>query len=778
MAKAPASTPIPAAAFERFLQRTHPDWAMALKRSERWQAVWHNPDAWVTWVLKHDPAIPDAATRRAIMQTAQTWVQQKITRRADRLAPKGAARERAFLWRVMEWHTGHVPSREWEQITQNPYTLAAIPPVQTGIVASDATSWWTWIDRLGQRTLAHQDYAPWARRVGAVVFSVTLNEAQRGGTIMRMPLTRRADPRTLVYQIAKRLNPANPDREIPYVRETLEAMESGRLSDLLPVPYTLTPGDRLRVTRTPDGRMVLMQKEHFYWFEVALANRFVDGIADVTDPGTWEPQWDAIMNAFAIPPLNTSQKQAIAAAWTRPVTAITGPAGSGKSTVIEALAALWRTQGAKAPFVVLTPTGKAAQRLAASPVFAAWPDDMQPQTIHRFLALTGNWPKTDEGSLTDWTEGWIVIDEASMVDTVTFGRLAVALKHVPVHLVLVGDARQIVPVGPGAPWIHAMAAWDTIIARGYWNAAAQPRVALVPENYRSGAARELANWARKLITPRDESVDWTPAGAVTAETTPTEDAWRQAIITWAQAQREKAQQAPDHTWQVLAPLRTEATILNETLQRAFFGDESAMPSQWPAGTRIRQNHNDYLRGLMNGQQGHIIARAEDGTLTAQFEGLSEPVIVDALYAETYWELAWAITVHKAQGSQWHAVLVTWGPKDQTPRASTEEGEHVTPPNGPPLAEPGLWYTAMTRAQSAMHIVSPEPLDEWLEPLRHQRDRSTDRKSRLKTLMVNRAKRAGRPVDAGQSTKQDAGPRGRLYRPRVDHDVVRQPEVSR
>jgi len=135
----------------------------------------------------------------------------------------------------------------------------------------------------------------------------------------------------------------------------------------------------------------------------------------------------------------------------------------------------------------------------------------------------------------------------------------------------------------------------------------------------------------------------------------------------------------------------------------------------------------------------------------------------------YWELAWAVTVHKAQASQWQAVLVTWAPQDR----EDEADESATPL--PPLAEPGLWYTAMTRAQAALHVVSPYPLDAWLEPVRQKRDRSADRKSRLQSLMKNRVTKAGRVVHVGQAVKNDAGPRGRLYRPPAINETLTAPQ---
>lgn len=137
----------------------------------------------------------------------------------------------------------------------------------------------------------------------------------------------------------------------------------------------------------------------------------------------------------------------------KPVCVITGEAGTGKTTIVKAIInAVEKSTGEGTTFQLLAPTGKAAERLRLS-------TGKNASTIHSFLMQRGwmndNFTFKREGGIADETKKTIIIDECSMLDTVILGTLFKSINFNCVQrIIFVGDHNQLPPIGKGKPFVE------------------------------------------------------------------------------------------------------------------------------------------------------------------------------------------------------------------------------------------------------------------------------------------------------------------------------------
>lgn len=366
--------------------------------------------------------------------------------------------------------------------------------------------------------------------------------------------------------------------------------------------------------------------------------------------------------------LNPEQRQALHAAATRAFVCITGGAGVGKTTVLKTLYQLYDLCGVKVVQVALA--GRAAKRMQEATGRPA-------STIASFL-------RSEE---VESLEGLsvLVIDEASMVDIITMSRLCQA---VPPHvrLVLVGDPHQLMPVGPGLV-LHAMQ-----------NVRAVPNVELVTVKRYGGqiAAAAAAIRSGKWLELGDD-----PADAIAFLPCPGSQIADLVVDLLALD--------PQNT-QVLSPVRgglAGTKRLNELCQQRFARDRPAVKC-WNEefqteescglheGDVVLCTRNLWAKGLQNGSLGRVVEVEpvpkrlldedgnEIGLALAWIEwddGEQRSLTLDMLDDV---ELGYAVTVHKAQGSQWPRIVV--------------------PVTESRMLDRTLLYTAITRAQKQVILV--------------------------------------------------------------------------
>lgn len=435
-----------------------------------------------------------------------------------------------------------------------------------------------------------------------------------------------------------------------------------------------------------DSGCVYLPRLHRAERQLAASVVALDRDAPVAAPERTRACLDAL---FPDPDGTDPQRHAAAAALTRRLALLSGGPGTGKTTTLARLlvAYLRLRPGARACFAA--PTGKAAARLAQSlaeqlprldpdaSLRASLPSSGM--TVHRLLGLGGDAPAA---GVRRAPLAWdlVIVDEASMLDLELAAALAAAIPP-DGRLVLAGDADQLASVEAGAVFAELCASGlgaTARLERNYRQRDAQAIVALASAlRHREGPAsiaRAMAPHAR--IPARPEEI----AEAAFAGYLPALD----ALAAGAPAARVLAE---FDRLRVLAALREGewgVRGLNRAIGarvRRYLG--AAPQAQWYRGRLVMVTRNQPDSGLFNGDVG-VCTDAQ----TVCFAG-PQGVRELPLLAMPPCEDAFAITVHKSQGSEFDAV------------------EFVPAPAGHALNTRELVYTAVTRARRALRI--------WGEP---------------------------------------------------------------
>lgn len=341
------------------------------------------------------------------------------------------------------------------------------------------------------------------------------------------------------------------------------------------------------------------------------------------------------------PNLTAAQQSAIAAAVRMPVSVVTGGPGTGKTTTMKALIAALET--GKKRYALVSPTGRAAKRLGQA-------TDRQASTIHRLLGFTAQeGSKHNEGN--PLKVDMLVVDEASMLDLQLAHALLKALSP-GTHLLLVGDVDQLPSVGAGD-------VLREIIASGVAEVTRLTLIFRQAEGSHIIANAHAINHGEMPTSSKDAGGDFFVDAAQTAE-----EAAEKVVQLVTERIPKRFHLDPLKDIQVLAPVYrgpAGVSVLNAALQaalnppaalkveRSFFGQLLR------AGDRVMQVKNDYEKGVFNGDIGRLTEIAIEGqTFTVDFEGRA--VEYDWSEADEL-TLAYAVTVHKSQGSEFPAVVL-------------------------------------------------------------------------------------------------------------------------
>ncbi len=363
---------------------------------------------------------------------------------------------------------------------------------------------------------------------------------------------------------------------------------------------------------------------------------------------TGRPPWPVIDAPRAIPwveartglSLAPSQAEALRLAVETKVLVITGGPGVGKTTLVNSIL---KVLGAKGVEVALcAPTGRAAKRLTES-------TGLEAQTIHRLLEAdpgTGGFQRGEEHPLDC---DLLVLDEASMVDVPLMRALLRALPD-RAALLLVGDVDQLPSVGPGQVLADIIGSGAVPVIRltEVFRQAAQSRIITNAHRINHGQMPELA---------AVEGSDFFFVNAAEPE-----EALRKLVSVVRGRIPARFGLNPVRDVQVLCPMNRGslgARTLNIELQQALNppGEHRVERFGWTfsPGDKVMQVANDYEREVFNGDLG-IIRRidADEGTLTVDFDGRN----VEYGFGELdELVLAYATTIHKAQGSEYPVVVI-------------------------------------------------------------------------------------------------------------------------
>ncbi|HMA94590.1 MAG TPA: ATP-dependent RecD-like DNA helicase [Polyangiaceae bacterium] len=339
--------------------------------------------------------------------------------------------------------------------------------------------------------------------------------------------------------------------------------------------------------------------------------------------------------------LSDQQKAAVTAAATNRVVIITGGPGVGKTTLVRAIVAVFAA--AQQSLHLAAPTGRAAKRLSESTRHDAW-------TIHRLLEFDPRHVAFKRNADCPLDDGIVLIDEASMLDLLLALAVAEALPKSG-RLILVGDVDQLPSVGPGAILRDLVTSRSIPVVR-LDTIFRQSNQSLIVKN----AHRLLQGSLPESGNAADQKSDF-----FWIERRDADQAASDLVHLVTKRIPERFGFDPRREIQVLTPMHRGAagTVeLNRRLQESFNPDAEGIQlgaATVRVGDKIMQTRNDYEREVFNGDTGWVVdLNAQLRELVVDYDGRlvrygSEDL--DALV------LAYAISIHKSQGSEYPVVVV-------------------------------------------------------------------------------------------------------------------------
>lgn len=456
--------------------------------------------------------------------------------------------------------------------------------------------------------------------------------------------------------------------------------------------------------------LVLDQRDRLYlrryWeYEQQLARAILDRVAS-TPPKIDQRKLTAELKKFfpAAKKGETDWQQIAASkALTSNFTVITGGPGTGKTRTVVAILALLLAQpgGEELRIALAAPTGKAAARLteslrAAKDKFgSALPDDAT--TIHRLLGAIPDSPYFRHNAERPLLADVVIIDEASMVDLALMAKLVDAVP-IASRLILLGDRDQLASVEAGnvlSDICHAAQSAGN-------NTPLRKAVVELRRNYRfaeTGGIFTLSNAVNAGDTEAATAVLLAPASdEITRHPLPPPEALlerlRERIVTSFRACLEESNPAAAlaqlQQFRILCALRHGpfgVENLNAVAEEILADAGLLVPfPTWYRGRPVMITRNDYNLQLFNGDSGIILPDPEAGAELRAFflsaEGKLRRFLPSRLPRH---ETAFALTVHKSQGSEFDRLLLILPSKDS------------------PVLTRELLYTAITRARTGAEI---------------------------------------------------------------------------
>ena len=369
--------------------------------------------------------------------------------------------------------------------------------------------------------------------------------------------------------------------------------------------------------------------------------------------------------------LSESQKKAIALALTNKVLVITGGPGVGKTTLVNSILRIIRAK--QAQVLLCAPTGRAAKRLSES-------TGLEAKTIHRLLEFDPKAFGFKRNRDNPLEADILVVDEVSMIDVVLMNQL---LKAVPdsAALLLVGDVDQLPSVGPGA-------VLSDIISSGVI-----PVVRLTEIFRQAATSKIIVNAHRinqgQMPLPAQKEAELSDFYFIPAQT-PDEISEKVLEVICRRIPRRFGLDAVKDV-QVLTPMnrgglgtRSLNIELQKRLNTACGPQVTRFGWSYGVGDKVIQTVNNYNKEVFNGDIGTISnIDLEESEVAIEFDG--REVIYDINELDEI-SLAYAASIHKAQGSEYPAVVI--------PLAT----QHFM------MLERNLLYTAVTRGKRLVVVI--------------------------------------------------------------------------
>lgn len=420
--------------------------------------------------------------------------------------------------------------------------------------------------------------------------------------------------------------------------------------------------------------------------------------------------------------LDKRQREAVIEAVKHGILILTGGPGTGKTTTINAMIHYFESQGLD--IFLAAPTGRAAKRMTEATGYEA-------QTIHRLLEVNGN-PEEHEGRSgfsrneeNPLEADVIIIDEVSMVDLPLMHALLRAI--VPgTRTIFVGDENQLPSVGPGSVLkdLQQAGCFATVRLTRIFRQAAESDIVINAHKINNGEMVVLDNKSEDFFFLKRQD-----ANTIIS-----------VVITLLQKKLPKYVDAEMYDIQVLTPMRKGllgVERLNRILQEYLNPPDRKKAEKeygeklFREGDKVMQIKNNYQLeweiatkyglvvdkgvGIFNGDMGVITnINTYNETLEVEYDEKRKVTYPFQLLDEL--ELAYAITIHKAQGSEYPAVVIPLLPG---PRQ---------------LYHRNLLYTAVTRAKKCVTLVGSDATFYEMIQNAHEQNRYTSLSERIQELL--------------------------------------------
>jgi len=425
---------------------------------------------------------------------------------------------------------------------------------------------------------------------------------------------------------------------------------------------------------------------HMLLAEAYIASRLMLAQTVPERPDDVSGEIDALEKEFGIR-YAPEQRQAVSMALERGVLVLTGGPGTGKTTILKAIIRILKDRGRTV--LLAAPTGRAAKRMQEL-------CGVEAKTIHRLLEIgyaRNNVPRFGRNEKNPLRADYIILDECSMIDTLLFEAVLRAMPY-GCRLVLSGDADQLPSIGPGNVLrdIISSGCVEAIELKTVFRQAQQSLIVMNAHRINEGAYPELGvKDSDFFFLPCRSKEDIAPL-----------------LISLCRDRLPKAYGISGISGvQVITPTRKNeggTVFLNRALQNTLNPPSKKKTelvfrdTTFRVGDKVMQIKNDYdiLWKGDDGSEGSGAFNGDVGEIIAIDRGIS---VVDVHYEDrlvTYTpdnldeiELAYAVTVHKSQGSEFPIVIL------------------ALPRSGPGLMTRNLLYTAVTRAKDMLIITGDE-----------------------------------------------------------------------
>ena len=474
--------------------------------------------------------------------------------------------------------------------------------------------------------------------------------------------------------------------------------------------------ERKTVMKEKDGK-VIVYPAHYYYMELNTAKMLNDLDIDCQMPeDMMEKRLRAVEEKEKIE-LDPLQHKAVIESIKHGLLILTGGPGTGKTTTINTMIQFFESEGLS--ILLAAPTGRAAKRMTEATGYEA-------QTIHRLLEVNGNPEEESTGGFLRNRENpleadVIIIDEMSMVDLNLMHALLSAVVQ-GTRLILVGDVDQLPSVGPGSVLkdIISSERFHVVTLTKIFRQAGESDIIMNAHKINAGEPVELNKKSRDFFFVKCYEADTIIGG----------------IIALIQRKLPQYVQAHPNEIQVMTPTRKGllgVERMNVILQKYLNpADEKKTEREingrlFREGDKVMQIKNNYQleweictrfgltvdkgMGVFNGDMG-VISEINEYKETVEVEYDEGRKVKYGFDMVDELELAYAITVHKSQGSEYPAVILPLLP-------------------GPKLLyNRNLLYTAVTRAKKCLTIIGSDTTFQEMIRNKSEQERYTSLAERI------------------------------------------------